>query len=88
MEQLKEQYDVTIEKQQYQDLSYQGTRLRLFAETGEMDLPTVTEGRNIEAEDEILLTYRYAKANGIAMAVSGQKYRKVEMTESLKSMSE
>lgn len=79
MEQLKEQYDVTIEKQQYQDLSYQGTRLRLFAETGEMDLPTVTEGRNIEAEDEILLTYRYAKANGIAvgdtMELAGKTFR-------------
>lgn len=48
----------------------------------------ILEKINEKYHTTILLTYRYAKANGIAMAVSGQKCRKVEMTESLKSMSE
>ena len=79
IEDLKKRYDVTIEKQQYMDFSYQDTRLRLFAGTEKMDIPTVTEGRDIQEADEILLTYRYAKANGIAVGdtldLAGKKFR-------------
>ena len=58
---------MTLERQQYTDLDYDGTRLRLFAATEKLDLYTVSEGRKIEAADDIVVTYRYAKANHIAV---------------------
>ena len=66
-EALEKAYDVTLERQQYTDLDYDGTRLRLFAATEKLDLYTVSEGRKIEAADDIVVTYRYAKANHIAV---------------------
>ena len=38
-----------------------------FAATEKLDLYTVSEGRKIEAADDIVVTYRYAKANHIAV---------------------
>lgn len=67
LRELEKQYDVTIEKQQYLDFSYDDTRLRVFARTDKIDLVTVTVGRNVQAADEILLTWRYAKAHGITV---------------------
>ena len=78
LEELEKTYDVTLERQQYVDLTYGDTKLRVFAETEEMDLHTVSEGRDIEAEDEVLVTWRYAKANDIAvgdvLTLAGQDF--------------
>ena len=57
IEDLKKRYDVTIEKQQYMDFSYQDTRLRLFAGTEKMDIPTVTEGRDIQEADDLVAEF-------------------------------
>lgn len=67
MDRLQKQYHVILEKQQYLDVNIQDTRLRLFAETKKLDLTTVSEGNELTQADEILITYRYAKANGIAV---------------------
>lgn len=64
---LEERYHVVLERQEYLDLDYRDTKLRLFAVTDKLDLHTVSEGRDIENPDEILITYRYAKANDIAV---------------------
>lgn len=76
---LEAEYDVILEKQQYQDQKFQDTKFRLFAKTEKLDLFTVSEGRDIEAEDEILVTYKYAKANHIAVGdvieLAGKSFR-------------
>lgn len=66
-EELEAGYDLTLEKQQYIDLEYQDTKLRLHTQTQNVDLYTISEGRDIESGDELVLTYNYAKANGIAV---------------------
>ena len=45
LRELEKQYDVTIEKQQCLDFSYDDTRLRFFARTDKIDLVTVTDGQ-------------------------------------------
>ena len=66
-EELEAGYDLTLEKQQYVDLEYHDTKLRLHTQTQNVDLYTISEGRDIESGDELVLTYNYAKANGIAV---------------------
>ncbi len=67
MAQLEKDYDLTLEKQEYLDFAYQDTRLRLFSPTEKMDYYTITEGSDLKESGDILLTYRYAKANNIAI---------------------
>lgn len=64
---LEKNYDLTLEKQEYLDFSYQDTKLRLFSPTEKMDYYTITEGSDLKEPGDILLTYRYAKANNIAI---------------------
>ena len=66
-EELEAGYDLTLEKQQYVDLEYHDTKLRLHTQTQNVDLYTISEGRDIESGDELVLTYNYAKANSIAV---------------------
>ena len=67
MAQLEKDYDLTLEKQEYLDFAYQDTKLRLFSPTEKMDYYTITEGSDLKEPGDILLTYRYAKANNIAI---------------------
>lgn len=67
MAQLEKDYDLTLEKQEYLDFAYQDTRLRLFSPTEKMDYYTITEGSDLKEPGDILLTYRYAKANNIVI---------------------
>lgn len=67
MAELEKNYDLTLEKQEYLDFAYQDTKLRLFFPTEKMDYYTITEGSDLEEPGDILLTYRYAKANNIAI---------------------
>lgn len=67
MAELEKNYDLTLEKQEYLDFTYQDTKLRLFSPTEKMDYYTITEGSDLKEPGDILLTYRYAKANNIAI---------------------
>lgn len=67
MTELEKNYDLTLEKQEYLDFAYQDTKLRLFSPTEKMDYYTITEGSDLKEPGDILLTYRYAKANNIAI---------------------
>lgn len=49
------------------ELEYRDTKLRLHTQTQNVDLYTISEGRDIESGDELVLTYNYAKANSIAV---------------------
>ena len=75
---LEEQYTVVLEQQRYTDLVYQDTKLRIFTEMEKLDLASVLEGENLRSDTDILVTYRYAKANGIAVGdeitILGQRF--------------
>lgn len=62
---LERDYDLEIEEQQYRNISYNDTRLRIFAETEKMNIAQISEGREIENDHDILVTYDYAAANGL-----------------------
>ena len=66
----KEKLREALEKQQYVDLEYHDTKLRLHTQTQNVDLYTISEGRDIESGDELVLTYNYAKANSCLLYTS------------------
>ena len=75
---LEEQYEVVLEQQHYTDLTYQDTKLRIFTQMEKLDLASVLEGEDLQSDTDIMVTYRYAKANGIAVGdeitILGQKF--------------
>ena len=64
---LEEKYEVVLEQQHYTDLTYQDTKLRIFTQMEKLDLASVLEGEDLQSDTDIMVTYRYAKANGIAV---------------------
>lgn len=64
---LEQQYDVVLEQQCYLNLSREDTRFRVFAATQKLNRHTVTEGRDLQTDSDILVTYKYAKANHISV---------------------
>lgn len=75
---LEERYTVELEQQQYTDLTYGDTKLRIFTQMEKLDLASVLEGEDLRSDTDIMVTYRYAKANGIAVGdeitILGQKF--------------
>ena len=75
---LEEQYEVVLEQQHYTDLTYQDTKLRIFTQMEKLDLASVLEGEDLQSDTDIMVTYHYAKANGIAVGdeitILGQKF--------------
>ena len=75
---LEGQYEVVLEQQHYTDLTYQDTKLRIFTQMEKLDLASVLEGEDLQSDTDIMVTYRYAKANGIAVGdeitILGQKF--------------
>ena len=67
LSQLEQTYDLELERQTYVDVAYHDGRLRLFSPTEKMNRYTISEGSDLTQTGELLLTYRYAKANGIAV---------------------
>ena len=67
LSQLEQAYDLELERQTYVDVAYHDGRLRLFSPTEKMNRYTISEGSGLTQTGELLLTYRYAKANGIAV---------------------
>ena len=62
---LENVYAVTLEKQEYRNTTVGETRLRVFADTEKIDLTQITDGTGISGRGDALITFNYAKANGI-----------------------
>ena len=58
---------MTLERQSFQNISYGGTVIRLFADTQKIDKAVILEGSPLRDDDEVLLTYNYAKAQGLSI---------------------
>lgn len=57
---LEKQYSVSLEPQYYCNIETDGTTARVFQRTKEINLYSITEGRDAEKPDEIILSEGYA----------------------------
>ncbi len=75
---LEEKYDVILEPQRYFEILRDESRVRIFSATDRINLYTVSEGRKAENENEIAITYNYAKLHdvktGDTIDINGAKY--------------
>ena len=75
---LETEYGVTLERQMYINTSAADTRLRVFADTDKLNITQIIEGKPVSDETDALITYNYAKANGVNIGddieLFGQKF--------------
>lgn len=69
---LETQYDLTLEQEHYINLDTDGTTARVFQKTKELDLYEITVGRDIQTDDEIIISEGYAVRMEVAL---GDKLR-------------
>ncbi len=81
IEELEEKYHVTLETQQYINLENKKVTAKVFERTTKVDLYEVTEGKDIAADDEIVISEGYAVKNkvkiGDQMEVGTKTYKVV-----------
>lgn len=62
---LEDKYGLILETQHYINLETDGITARVFERTKQVDLYEVTAGRDVQADDEIVMSEGYAVSNGI-----------------------
>lgn len=81
MENLKEKYSLELEAQHYINLETDGVTARIFERTEEVDLYEITVGRDVAADDEIVISEGYSVANdvniGDKMKIGEDEYKVV-----------
>ena len=79
MERLEKDFDVELETQRYINIEGEDYTVRVFSRNKEINLPEITAGRDIEAEDEILLSEGFSVNHDISIgdsfSVDGKDYR-------------
>lgn len=70
IEELKKEYSVKLEPQYYSNIETDGITARVFKKTKEINLYSITEGRDIEKNNETIISEGYAVFNKILL---GQK---------------
>ncbi len=65
--QLEETYQVNVEPQYYNNIETDGVTARVFKKTNEINLYSVTEGRDVEDNNEVIISEGYAVFNEIAI---------------------
>lgn len=64
---LESEFSVILERQSFRNISYGDTTIRLFGETNKIDRAVILEGSALDSDGDVLLTYNYAKAQGLAV---------------------
>ncbi|MBQ8591789.1 MAG: ABC transporter permease [Lachnospiraceae bacterium] len=64
---LEEEYSINLEPQYYSNIETDGTTARVFKKTSEINLYSVTEGRDMKQNDEIIISEGYAVFNKISL---------------------
>lgn len=67
IEELENEYSVNMELQYYSNIETDGVTARVFKKTNEIDLYSVTEGRDVETNDEVIISEGYAVFNKISL---------------------
>lgn len=63
---LESEFSVILERQCFQNISYNGTTIRLFQDLQKLDRAVILEGSPLRGDNDVLLTYNYAKAQGLS----------------------
>lgn len=75
---LESEFSVILERQSFQNISYNGTTIRLFKDLQKLDKAFILEGSPLRNDNDVLLTYNYAKAQGLSVGdtitLSGHDY--------------
>lgn len=75
---LEKDYELTLEPQRYINIETNGVTARVFERTENVNLYEITVGRDVTADDEIVISEGYAVANdvsiGDSMTVSSREY--------------
>lgn len=78
LSQLSDTYGVTLEKQRYINIETDGVTARVFERTKNIDLYEVTQGKDVSADGEIVISEGYATENDIQiggnMNIGGKSY--------------
>ncbi len=67
IEELEEEYSVNLEPQYYRNIETDGTTSRIFKKTNEINLYSVTEGKDVEKNDEVIISEGYAVFNKVSL---------------------
>lgn len=64
---LESEFNVILERQSFRNISYGETTVRLFADTQKTNKAVILEGKPLSGDNCVLLTYNYAKAQGLSV---------------------
>lgn len=64
---LESEFSVILERQSFRNISYGDTTIRLFGDTHKIDKAVILEGSALGSSSDVLLTYNYAKAQGLSV---------------------
>jgi putative ABC transport system permease protein len=64
---LEEKYALTLEPQYFANIETGDITTRLFKKTQEINLHRITEGRDVETDDEVIISEGYAVENKVAV---------------------
>ncbi len=67
IEELEEKYSVNMEPQYYSNIETDGTTARVFKKTKEINLYSVTEGKDVVKNDEVIISEGYAVYNKVSL---------------------
>lgn len=67
IKELEEEYQVNLEAQYYSNIEKDGVTSRVFKRTSEINLYSITEGRDVKANNEIIISEGYAVFNKISL---------------------
>lgn len=67
LKELEEKYSVNLEAQYYSNIETDGVTARVFKKTSEINLYSITEGKDAEKNDEIIISEGYAVFNKVSI---------------------
>ena len=88
---LESEFSVLLERQSFRNITYNGTTVLRFADAQKTDKAVILEGAPLRSDNDVLLTYNYAKAQGLSVGDScclPRKTQKIDKRNTKKSASE
>lgn len=67
IKELEEKYSLSLEPQYYSNIETDGVTARVFKKTNEINLYSVTEGKDVKENDEVIISEGYAVYNKVSI---------------------
>lgn len=79
IEKLEDKYNITFEKEHYVNISEDDYKVRVFKANHKIDLYEVTDGKDVENDDEIVISKGYAENMNVKLGdsieIAGKSYK-------------